>query len=144
MLFTFGCSKSDDNKEESSACLNKNFLESFIIKPNDCVIFNDNPDMTFTFLGFEPYTKSGESNIPQTSISGILAEDNFVWEFVNAGVILEDYQTEGISFSGRVHIGINNVAYTVFFDNIEFTETQTQFIFHKSTVRFGFYDSEFD
>ena len=133
----------DDNNEEMSICLEKNFLESFVIEPNDCVIFNDNPNMTFTFLGFESYTKTHPTNVPHARISARLVEENDTWEF-HTGMIYEDYELEGTSFSGRVHTGINNVSYTIFFDDIEFTETETQIIFHKATIRFGYYDSEFD
>ena len=72
-----------------------------------------------------------------------MIDGNTTFEFSN-GQVQEDYQTEGTSFSGRVYVGINNIEYTIFFDNIEFTETETEFIFHKATIRFGYYDSEFD
>ena len=56
LLLLMGCSKSD-TKEESTICLDKSFLESFLIEPNACVVFRDAPEITFTILAFEPYTK---------------------------------------------------------------------------------------
>ncbi len=143
LFLILGCSKSEDNNEENATCLKKDFLEAFIVEPNDCFIFNDNPDMTFTFLGFEPYTKIAPNFIPHARISARLEEENFTLEF-STGMVYEDNELEGTSFTGRVHTGINNVSYTIFFDNIEFTETETEFIFHRATIRFGYYDSEFD
>ncbi len=142
-LLILSCSKSDENTfdlaKESSICLEKNFMESFDIEPNDCFVFSENTDMTFTFLGFEAYTKYGVNNIPHAKISARLAEENFVFEFYT-GMIYEDNELEGTSFSGKINTGINNVEYTIFFDNIKFTETETQFIFHKATIRFGYSD----
>jgi hypothetical protein len=143
LLFIIGCSKSDDTEDESSTCLQKDFLETFVVEPNECFIFNDNSDMTFTFLGFESYTKTHPNNVPHARISARLEEENFTWEFYT-GMVHEDHELEGTSFSGRVHTGINNVDYTIFFDDIEFTKTETEFIFHRATIRFGYYDSEFD
>lgn len=132
---------SDD--KDGSKCLKKNFLDSILIKPNDCVVFNDNPDLTFTFLGIEPYTKTHPNNVPHAKISARLQEGNSIVEFYS-GMVYEDIIAEGTSFSGRVHAGINNKKYTIFFDDIEFTETETQFIFHRATIRFGDYDYEYD
>jgi hypothetical protein len=143
LLFILGCSKSEENNDNNANCLEKNFLETFIVEPGDCFIFSDNPDMTFIFLGFESYTITHPSNIPHARISARLEEENVTWEF-HTGMVYEDHELEGTSFSGRVHTGINNVDYTIFFDNIEFTETETEFIFHRATIRFGYYDSEFD
>ncbi|MDT7827140.1 hypothetical protein RQM65_00490 [Pricia sp. S334] len=81
--------------------------------------------------------------MPHAAISARLDEENVTWEF-HTGMVYEDYMLEGTTFSGRVHTGINNVEYTIFFDGIEFTETETEFIFHKATIRFGYYDYEFD
>lgn len=142
LLLFSGCSQSDDNNEESATCHNKDFMESFVIEPMDCIIFNDNPEMTFTFLGFEPFTKSPHFT-PHVGISARLEEGNISWEFTT-GMVYEDHELEGTSFSGRVHTGSNNVDYTIFFDNIEFEETETHFIFHRATIRFGYYESEFD
>ena len=139
LLIVAACS----NDKDGSRCLTKNFLDSFVVKPNDCVVFADNPDMTFTFLGFEPYTKTHPNNVPHAKISARLEEGTVLTEFYS-GMVYEDIIAEGTSFSGRVHAGINAKKYTIFFDDIEFTETETQFIFHKATIRFGNYDYEYD
>ncbi|OIQ23058.1 hypothetical protein [Lacinutrix sp. MedPE-SW] len=145
LLITFFSCSDDETEtiEQSANCLEIAFLESTVIEPNDCLTFSDKPDFEFTFLGFENYTKSHPNNVPHAGISGRLVEGSSTFEFYN-GQISEDYETEGTSFSGRVHTGINNVDYTIFFDNIEFTETETEFIFNKATIRFGYYDSEFE
>lgn len=144
LLLVVGCSKSDDKvEEESSNCLNKNFLESFLIEPGDCVVFRDYPEMTFTILEFEPYTKTHPNDIPHARISARLEDENASFEF-STGMVYEDIELDGTSFSGRVETGFKNIRYTIFFDNIEFTETETQFIFHKASIRFGYYDLESD
>jgi len=145
LLITFlSCSESDEKSDEQSYdCAKIAFLESTIVEENDCLTFSDMEGFKFTFLGFENYTKTHPNNVPHARISARLAEGNSTFEFYN-GLVHEDYETEGTSFSGRVHTGINNTDYTIFFDNIEFTETDTEFIFHRATIRFGYYDSEFD
>ena len=138
------CSNNDnEGNEQSISCLEISFLEPIIIKENDCLTFSDKPDFEFTFLGFENYTKTHPNNVPNARISARLIEGNSTFEFYN-GLVHEDSQTAGTSFSGKVHTGINNIDYTIFFDNIEFTETETEFVFHKATIRFGYYDSESD
>ena len=144
IIVVFSCSK-DDNKtnQQTSNCLHVAFLESIIIEPNDCFSFTDRAGLEFTFLEFENYTKTHPNNSPFAGISARLTEANTEFTFYN-GQVHEDHITEGIQFNGRVHTAVNNVEYTLFFDNIEFTETETQFIFHKATIRFGYYDSESD
>lgn len=140
LLLLMGCSKSN-TKEESTMCLDKSFLESFLIEPNECVVFRDSPEMTFTILAFEPYTKTHPSNLPHANISIRFEAENASFES-SSGMVHEDIELDGTSFSGRVHTGFKNINYTIFFDNIEFTETETQFIFHRASIRFGYYDSE--
>lgn len=142
LLLLMGCSKRDTN-EESSICLDKSFLESFLIEPNDCVVFRDDPEITFTLLKFEPYTKTHSHNSPHADISIRFEAENASFES-SSGMVYEDIELDGTSFSGRVHSGFKNINYTIFFDNIEFTETETQIIFHRATIRFGYYDSESD
>lgn len=145
LLITFlSCSKNDEeNNEPSYNCIEITFLESTIVEENDCLTFSDREGFELKFLGFENYTKTHPNNVPHARISGRLVEGNSTFEFYD-GLVHEDYETDGTSFSGRVHTGINNTNYTIFFDNIEFTETETEFIFHRATIRFGYYDSEFD
>ncbi|RXJ45775.1 hypothetical protein [Gelidibacter gilvus] len=143
LLLTLGCSKSDDTQEEVSVCLEKNFLETFVVEPNDCFTFKDRPGLTFTFLGFEPYTKTHPSNGPHAIISTRLEEGNETYEYFGS-MVYAGHDRENPIFSGPVNTGVKKISYTIFFDTIEFTETATQFIFHRATVRFGYYDSEFD
>ena len=143
LLTITACSQNDDEDQESAICLDSNFLQTLEVEPGDCFVFSDNPDLKFTFLGFEPYTKTHPNNVPHAMISARLEEANATFEFYN-GMVYEDHELAGTTFTGRVHTGINNVEYTLFFDNIEFTETETEFIFHRATLRFGYYDSEFD
>jgi hypothetical protein len=145
LLITFlSCSENnEESNEQSFDCAEIAFLESTIIEENDCLTFSDRQGFKFTFLGFENYTKTHPNNVPHARISARLVEGNSTFEFYD-GLVDEDYEIDGTSFSGRVHTGINNTDYTIFFDNIEFTETETEFIFHRATIRFGYYDSEFD
>ncbi|WP_435138280.1 hypothetical protein [Formosa sp. A9] len=148
LIPVLSCSESNEqNNEESNEqiydCTEIAFLESTIIEKNDCLTFSDREGFEFTFLGFENYTKTHSSNVPHAKISARLFEGNTTFEFYDS-LVHEDYETDGTSFSGRVHTGINNTNYTIFFDNIEFTETETEFIFHRATIRFGYYESEFD
>ncbi|HUH28446.1 hypothetical protein [Gelidibacter sp.] len=143
LLLIFGCSKSDDPNEGISVCLEKKFLETFVMEPNDCFTFKDRPGMTFTFLGFEPYTKSHPNNGPHAIISTRLEEGNETYDYY-ASMVYAGHDRDNPLFSGPVHTGVKKVRYTIFFENIDFTETETQFIFHRATVRFGYYYSEFD
>lgn len=143
LLLALGCSKSDDSQEEISVCLEKNFQETFVMEPNDCFTFTDRPGLTFTFLGFEPYTKTHSSNEAHAVISTRLEEGNETYEFFGS-MVYAGADLENPLFSGPVNTGVKKVSYTIFFENIEFTETATQFIFHRATVRFGYYDSEFE
>lgn len=96
-----GCSKSDTN-EESAMGIDKSFLESFLIKPNDCVVFREYPEMTFTLLTFEPYTKTHPHNSPHANIVIRFEAENASFESTS-GMVYEDIELDGTSFSGRVH-----------------------------------------
>ncbi|TPV33919.1 hypothetical protein FJ651_07105 [Paucihalobacter ruber] len=144
IITILSCSTNNEEiNEEVVNCLEIAFLESTVIKENDCLTFSDRPGLEFTLLKLGNYTKTHPNNVPYARISGRLIVENAMHEF-DFAQIDEDYQTDGTSFSGRIHTGINNVDYTIFFDHIEFTETATEFIFHNATIRFGYYDPEFD
>ncbi|WCO00246.1 hypothetical protein [Psychroserpens ponticola] len=133
LILSISCSKSDDSKEGIPECQEKMFLESFIAEPNDCFIFLDDPVMTFIFVRINPFTKTDFNNIPHAEIFVSIFIDDFTWEFLHT--IYEDSEMNGNSFSGLVNGGINDNIYTIYFDEIEFTETETQFIFHRATIR---------
>ncbi|MGC1632154.1 MAG: hypothetical protein WA749_08590 [Gelidibacter sp.] len=93
--------------------------------------------MAFTILAFEAYINS-----PHANISIRFEAENVSFE--SSSGIYEDIELDGTSFSGSVNSGFENVNYTILFDNIEFSETETHFIFYKGTIRFGYYDSVTD
>ena len=126
------CSSNDDNNENISFCSNKNYLESFIVEPNDCFIFDD-PIMTFTFISFDNLDKTNTNETPYTRIIASILINDLTWEFPHK--IYEDAESDGTTFSGFVNTGINDNIYTIHFDEIEFTKTKTQFIFHRATIR---------
>ncbi len=145
LIIATSCSKSDDNTNiPTPPCQEKVFSEAFIAAPNDCFIFIDDPIMTFTLVSFEPFTKNVSDSIPYASdsipnkipyaaIRASIFIDDLTWEFPHK--IYEDYKLDGTSFSGFINAGINKNTYTIYFDEIEFTETLTQFIFHRAKIR---------
>lgn len=138
LIIAISCSKSDDNANTPTPpCQEKIFSESFIAAPNDCFIFIDDPIMTFTLVSFEPFTKTASDSIPNkipyAEIRASIFIDDLTWEFPHK--IYEDYEMDGTSFSGFINAGINKNIYTIYFDEIEFTETPTQFVFHRATIR---------
>ena len=137
LILTISCSKNDDSNEEMALCQEKDFLETFIVEPNDCFIFDD-PLMTFTFVSFDDYTKTDLDETPYTRIIASILIDDLTWQFPHD--IYEDTESEGTSFSGFVNAGINDNIYTIHFDEIEFTETETQYIFHRATIRLEKYE----
>lgn len=141
LIIATSCSKNDDNADlPTPTCQEKVFSEPFIAAPNDCFIFIDDPIMTFTLVSFEPFTKTVsdsipyvENKIPYARIRASIFIDDLTWEFPHK--IYEDYKMDGTSFSGFINAGINKNTYTIYFDEIEFTETPTQFIFHRAKIR---------
>jgi hypothetical protein len=137
LTLIFSCSKSDDNNDEMSVCEEKDFLETFIVEPNDCFIFDD-PLMTFTFVSFDNFTKTNLDETPYARIIAKILIDDLSWEFPHK--IYEDTESDGSSFLGFVNAGINDNIYTIHFDEIEFTETETQYIFHRAIIRLEKYE----
>lgn len=138
----FGC-KSEDvpGAEQEVSCFDKSFLEAVSIEPGQCVSLQEFPDKTFTLLELGSFEKQ-ELWVPAASISYSIIEENSFQEWYNI-LIYEDHENEGISFSGRFHFIVDeNVRYTVYVDNIEFSETETAYIFERMTVRFAEYDPE--
>ena len=112
------------------------------MKPGQCVRLKELPNKTFTLLKIGSATKQKQT-VPVATIAYNLKEVNFSQEWHDI-MIYEDYQEEGTSFSGRFRITADgNVPYTVFVDNIEFTETETEYIFKSLTLRFSEYDPEY-
>lgn len=141
ILCIFGCTK-EEVAETEIACFQKAFLEPFTMEPGQCVTLKELPDKTFTLLRLGS-AKKEDLFVPAAPIAYSLQEISFYQEWGDIS-INEDYQQEGTSFSGRFHITADgNVPYTVFIDDIEFTETETEYIFHKLTLRFSEYDPEF-
>lgn len=135
MLLLYGCSSGSDNNEESVECFTKASMESFEMEPGQCVVIAENPDMKLILVGFENQIKS-ENNSYETTVTVRLEEPNFSWETPH--IIRDDPNTAIIQFTGVILTGINNDSYTIYIDNIEFTETETEFIFHKATIRVGY------
>lgn len=136
-----GCSQEEISKSETG-CFQKSFLESFTLQSGQCVSLQELPDKTFTLLKLGS-AKKEKQVVPAATIAYSLKEINSYQEWFDVS-INEDYQQEGTSFSGRFHIVADgNVSYTVFVDNIEFTETATEYIFKKVTLRFSEYDPEY-
>ena len=134
-LAFLGCSSSSDDKEESSECLYKTSMESFEMEPGQCVIISENPDMTLVLVAIEKHIKSANTNYEAT-VTVRLEETNFTWETPH--IIKDDPNTETIDFKGEILTGINKDSYAIYIDNIEFTETETEFIFHKATIRVNY------
>lgn len=134
----------DDEKslEQEEVCLHKEFMESFTIEPGQCVTLKELPNKTFTLLKLDSFEKR-ESTVPHATIAYGLEEENSYFETMSE-FIYEDYMEDGTSFSGRIHIVVDgNVDYTIYVDNIEFTETETEYTFQSLTVRFADYDPEY-
>ncbi|WP_242203254.1 hypothetical protein [Aestuariivivens insulae] len=107
-------------------------MESFVMEPGQCVIISENPDMKLVLIGFENHIKSNDMTY-KTTVTVRLEELNFTWETLHE--IKDDPDTEIIKFTGEILTGINEDSYAIFVDDIEFTETETEFIFHKATIR---------
>lgn len=141
-LVIWGCSGEEVTEHQNKACLEKSFMESFTMEPGQCVTLQELPDKTFTLLKIEP-AKKQKQTVPAAVFGYQLQEVNSFQEWLDV-MIHEDYQQEGTSFSGRFRITADgNVPYTVFVDDIEFTETETEYIFTKVTLRFSEYDPEY-
>lgn len=133
-----GCSTSTE-EETQGQCLNQRFSESFEILPGQCVSFADKPDLFFQFEMLEPDEKT--HYLPVARVGATIAREDWSWTFYT-GMVYEDVESEGIQFSGPVHTGWNEERYTIFFEDIEFTETATHYIFHKARIHFKPYDEE--
>gem|GEM_PF-7092458 len=131
LVLVTSCSNNDD-ADVNAGCLEKDYLESYIAEPNDCFLYED-PAMTFTFVGFDDFTKSEFEEVPYAIVWVRILIDDFSWEFPHT--IYDDTDTAGFSFTGNVTGGFNEHLYTIYFDEIEFTETETAFIFHRATLR---------
>ena len=117
-------------------------MESFTLEPGQCVTLQELPNKTFTLLQLGTFEKQ-ENTVPAASIGYSFKEENSFQEWFNI-FIYEDYEEDGISFSGRFHYIVDgNIFYTIYVDKIEFTETETEYIFQKLTVRFVEYDPEY-
>lgn len=136
--FILGCSTPVE-EEPQSQCLEKRFGESFFILPGQCVSFADKPDLFFRFEVMEPDEKS--HYLPVARVGATIAGDDWSWTFYT-GMVYEDAESEGIQFKGPVHTGWNEERYTIFFEDIEFTETPTQYVFHKARIHFLPYDED--
>lgn len=133
VFFFFGCSSDSDNtEEETSECLYKMSLESFEMEPGQCVIISENPDMTLVLVSIDNQVKSTNTDYV-TTVTVRLEETNFTWETLHE--IQEDRNTEATDFKGVILTGINEDSYSIYIDALEFTETETEFIFHKALVR---------
>lgn len=146
LMFVFciyGCTKEELPKlEPELACYTKSFMESFTLEPGQCVEFKELPDKTFTLLELGTFEKQ-ENTVPHASIGYSFKELNSYQEWFDI-FIYEDYEKDVTSFSGRFHFIVDgNVSYTIYVDNIEFAETETEYIFKKITFRFGEYDPEY-
>lgn len=130
-----GCTNGSEPEEKSMECFMKNSMESFVIEPNQCVIISENPDMKLVLVGFKNLNKSGDM-INETTVTVRLEEPNFTWETPH--VIQDDPNTEIIKFTGEILTGINSDSYTIYVDDIGFTETESEFIFHNATLRVGY------
>ena len=91
--------------------------------------------MKLVLVGFESHIKSN-NKIYKTTVTFRLEEPNFTWETPHE--IQDDPDTDIIKFTGEIRTGINNDSYTIYIDNIDYTETETEFIFHKTTIRVGY------
>ena len=138
-----GCAGEDlIDPEKEEVCLDKKFQESFTMEPGQCVTLQEFPTKTFTFLKLSSSEKR-ELWVPSATIAYSIQEVDSYQEVFDV-MISEDYQEEGTSFSGRFHIILDgNVPYTIFVDKIDFTETETEYIFKKVTLRFSEYDPEY-
>ena len=134
-ILFLGCTSNSEDKEESVECFTKASMESFEIEPGQCVIITENPDMKLVLVGFENHFKSN-NKIYKTTVTVRLEEPNFKWETLHE--IQDDPDTDIIKFTGEIRTGINNDSYTIYIDNIDYTETETEFIFHKTTIRVGY------
>lgn len=146
VLCICGCTGEEVTTQNNAACLQKSFMESFSMVPGQCVTLQELPNKTFTLLKIDS-AKKRKQWVPAATIAYSFKEENFSQEWYDI-TIDEDYQLEGTSFSGRFHITANDnddgyVRYTIFVDDIEFTETETEYIFKKLTVRFSEYDPEY-
>lgn len=142
ILCICGCSTEEVTTQGKMDCFQKSFMEPFTMEPGQCVNLKEWPDKTFTLLKIES-AKKQKQTVPAATIAYSLEEINSFQEWFDVS-INEDYQEEGTSFSGRFRIiADGNVSYTVFVDDIEFTETETEYIFKKLTLRFSEYDPEY-
>jgi len=127
----FGCASDSEIQEEVIECFTKASMQSFVMEPGECVIIAENPDMQLVLVGFKNHTKTSETY--ETTITVRLEETNFTWETPHD--IQDDPNTEEIKFTKVIVTGINEDTYTIYVDDIEFTETETQLIFHRATLR---------
>lgn len=135
IIIIYGCTSGSDDTVEFIECFTRASMETFEMEPGECIIIAENPDMALVLVGFENHIKS-DNSIYETTVTVRLEEPNFTWETPH--VIHDDPNTDIIKFTGEILTGINNDSYTIYVDNIEFTETETEFIFHKATIRVGY------
>ncbi len=143
ILGIYGCTGEEvTDPDKKQVCLHKKFQEAFTMEPGQCVTIQEFPNKTFTLLKLSSFTKQKQT-VPSATIAYSIQEVDSYQEWFDV-MILEDYQEDGTSFSGRFRIIVDgNVSYTVFVDKIDFVETETEYIFKKVTLRFSEYDPEY-
>ncbi|MBI6117861.1 hypothetical protein [Salegentibacter maritimus] len=141
--FLTACDSGNDELEEPEQnCLNKKFGETFVFEPGQCVELEELPNKYFSLNSIGSAEKR-PSNVPHAIVAYSIAEENAYTDNAEE-YIYEDYVNDGISFSGRIHFVVDgNIFYTMYVDDIEFTETETEYIFHKLTVKFGEFDPKY-
>lgn len=142
-LVLLSCSNNNSEDDETEAmCMQQEFQRNFTIEPGQCVNFDIFPDKTFNLLNIESFQKT-PGTVPAASIEYSLEEKRSYYHTVDI-LIYEDYQEDGITFSGSFTIIVNdNERYTVFVEEIEFSETESQFIFHSLSIRLDDYSPEY-
>lgn len=147
LIFILGllisCKSDDDTLNELELnCLQKKFGETFIFEPGQCVELKELPNKYFSLNSISS-AKKEPSNVPYAEVAYSITEEDAYFDTIGV-YIYEDYINDGISFSGRIHFSVNgNVPYTMYVDDVEFTETETEYIFHSLRVRFGEFDPEY-
>ena len=132
VLSFLSCVENSEVNNQTSSCYSKSSLENFEMALSDCVVIIENPDMTLILVEIQNQIKS--DNLPYNTIVTVrLEEENFSWETPHN--IIDDPNTETIDFSGEIRTGINEDQYTIYIDDIEFTETATELIFHSISLR---------
>lgn len=130
------------SQEDEQACVEAELLEPATIEVNQCLKINDinYPDLEYEILGFENYVKR-DGFRPQVWFSHRLTfQKSSATNYRSQ--IGSNPNSDELIFDGRVTISIlnpeyknSNICFSIYFDNVEFTETETEFIFHRATVR---------